>query len=141
MSQKKLAGIHSYSPVVPSKTIPYSRPKWAKCSLVFRPKRTKNPTLWGGTYLYDLYMGVHPPPPALQKESIRIQWTKTLCQNNLKNIALFFTFFKGYRCNQLSVITPKKISNESPEKISVKFNKMTSAVEICRIFPVFSQFL
>ena len=27
------------------------------------------------------------------------------------------------------------------EKISVKFNKMTSAVEICRIFPVFSQFL
>ena len=65
MSQKKLAGIHSYSPVVPSKTIPYSRPKWAKCSLVFRPKRTKNPTLWGGTYLYDLYKGVHPPPPGI----------------------------------------------------------------------------
>ena len=28
------------------------------------------------------------------------QWTKTLCQNNLKNIAIFqFAFFKGYRCN------------------------------------------
>ena len=53
-----------------------------------------------------------PPPPTwhyrwekLMKESVRklsnfnFQWTKTLCQNNLKNIALFFTFFKGCRCN------------------------------------------
>ena len=40
--------IHS---VVPSKTIPDSRPKWAKCVPVFRPKRRKNPTRWGGTYL------------------------------------------------------------------------------------------
>ena len=39
--------IRSYSPVVPSKTIP-----------VFRPKRRKNHTLWGGTYLYDSYKGV-----------------------------------------------------------------------------------
>ena len=36
--------ITSYTPVVPSKTIPDSRPKWAKCLLVFRPKRCKNPT-------------------------------------------------------------------------------------------------
>ena len=41
--------IHS---VVPSKTTPDSRPKWAKCILVFRPKRFRNPTRWGGTYLY-----------------------------------------------------------------------------------------
>ena len=27
------------------------------------------------------------------------QWTKTLYQNNLKNIALIFTFFKALRCN------------------------------------------
>jgi len=27
--------------------------------------------------------------------NINFQWTKTLYQNNLKNIALFFTFFKG----------------------------------------------
>ena len=27
------------------------------------------------------------------------QGTKTLYQNNLKNIAFFFTFFKGYRYN------------------------------------------
>ena len=43
------------------------------------------------------------------------QWTKTLYQNNLNNIAFFFTFFKGYKCNKLSVITPKKVSNGSPE--------------------------
>ena len=53
--------IHS---VVPSKTIPDSRPKWAKCISVFRPKRHKNLTQWGGTYyLYGLYKGVAPSPP------------------------------------------------------------------------------
>ena len=36
-------------------------PGW--CILVFRPKRLKNPTLWGGTYLYSLYKGVTSPPP------------------------------------------------------------------------------
>ena len=36
--------IRSYTPVVPSKTIPDSRPKWAKSIPVFRPKRPKNPT-------------------------------------------------------------------------------------------------
>ena len=50
--------------VVPSKTIPDSRPIWAKCIPVFRPKRRKTPTRWGGIYLYGLYKGVpHPPPP------------------------------------------------------------------------------
>ena len=39
--------IHS---VVPSKTIPGARPKWAKCIPVFIPKRRKNPTRWGGKY-------------------------------------------------------------------------------------------
>ena len=29
----------------------------------FRPKRRKNPTRWGGTYLYGLYKGVTYPPP------------------------------------------------------------------------------
>ena len=33
-----------------------SRPKWAKSIPVYR----KNPTLWGGTYLYGLYKGVLP---------------------------------------------------------------------------------
>ena len=49
--------IHS---VVSSKTIPDSRPKWAKCISVFRPKRPKNPTRWGGTYPYGLYKEVSP---------------------------------------------------------------------------------
>ena len=47
---------------IPSKTIPDSRPKWAKCIPVFRPKRRKNPTWRGGKYLYGLYTGVPPPP-------------------------------------------------------------------------------
>ena len=40
----------------------------------------------------------------IKMESIRklsnfdFQWTKTLYQNNLKHIAVFFTFFTGYRC-------------------------------------------
>ena len=41
--------------VVPSKTIPDARPKMAKCIPIFRPKRCKNPTRWGGTYPYGLY--------------------------------------------------------------------------------------
>ena len=43
-----------------SKTIPDSRPKWAKCIFVFRPKRRKNPTRWGGTYV--AYIRESPPP-------------------------------------------------------------------------------
>ena len=54
--------IHS---VVSSNTIPDSRPYFAKCIPVFRPKRRKNPTRWGGTYLYGLYKGV-PSPPGIQ---------------------------------------------------------------------------
>ena len=53
--------LRSYTSVVPSKTIPDSRPKWAKCIFVFRPKRRKNPTRWGGTYV--AYIGESPPPP------------------------------------------------------------------------------
>ena len=34
---------------------------------------------------------------------------KTLYQNILSDIAFFFTLFKGYRCNKLSVITPRTI--------------------------------
>ena len=42
------------------KTIPDSRPKWAKFIPVFRQKRRKNPTRWGVTYLYSFYKGVLP---------------------------------------------------------------------------------
>ena len=55
--------MRSCTPVVPSKTIPDSRAKLAKCILIFRPKRRKNPTRRGGTYLYSLYKGVPPRLP------------------------------------------------------------------------------
>ena len=50
--------IRLYTPVVPSKTIPVSRPQWTKSTPVFRPKRRKKHTLWGGTYLYGLHKEV-----------------------------------------------------------------------------------
>ena len=49
----------SYTSLVPSKTIPYSRPK---STPVFRLKRYKNPTLLGGTYL----KGADPLPSRAQ---------------------------------------------------------------------------
>ena len=48
------------------------------------------------------------------------QWTKTLYQNNLKNIAFFFTFFVGLK--MLLVIIKENFSRES-EKMKVKFHK------------------
>ena len=35
----------------------------------FRPKRLKNHTLWGSTYLYGLYKGVHLPPGLNQSDT------------------------------------------------------------------------
>ena len=55
-------------PVVPSKTISASRPKWAKHRFSDLKWR-KNHALRGGTYLYDLYRRVssfRPPPPRPQ---------------------------------------------------------------------------
>ena len=31
--------------------------------------------------------------------NFNFQWAKTLYQKSLNNVAFFFTFFKGYRCN------------------------------------------
>ena len=72
--------VHTLTYIVPSKTIPDSRPKWAKCIFFFKPKRRKNPTRCGGTYIYSLYKGV-PPPPGLYFlfiESARHQKTSWL---------------------------------------------------------------
>ena len=54
--------MRSYTAVVPSKTIPDSRPKWEKCTPVFRPKRPQNPTLWGA-HTYIAYIRNYPPLP------------------------------------------------------------------------------
>ena len=67
--------------------------------------------------------------PAIKTESIRklsnfnFQLTKTLYQNNLKHIVFFFTFFKDYTCNQLCVITPKKICYGGPRKFMSNLTK------------------
>ena len=51
--------IHSFTPVVPSKTIPDSRPNWAKCMPVFRPKGPKTlPD--GAAHTYIAYLREYP---------------------------------------------------------------------------------
>ena len=56
-----------YTPVVPPKTIPDSRPKQAKCIPVFRPKRRKSPQpepySMGRTYI--AYIRKYPTPAPL----------------------------------------------------------------------------
>ena len=48
----------SYIPVVPSKTIPDSRLKWAKCIAVFRPKRRKKNEPDGAAHTYMASPGI-----------------------------------------------------------------------------------
>ena len=63
-------------------------------------------------------------------------------QDNLSNIALFFTFFKGY-INVIIVIcnNTKESFLWEPEKTNVKFHKMTAYSWNFRNLPVFLQFL
>ena len=51
------------------------------------------------------------------------QWTKTLYQNNLKNIAFFFTFFKGYICILVICNNTKENFSSEHEKMNVHFLK------------------
>ena len=62
-------------PVVPSKTIPDSRPRQAKCIPVFRPKWCKTPTLWGGTQW-------NTPPPR------EVRWLSAKIDIGFKNIEI-----------------------------------------------------
>ena len=68
--------------------------------------------------------------------NFNFQWTKTLYQNNLKNIAFFFAFLKGLTCNKSSLVTRKKISHGSPRKWMSNFTKWHLTHEIFRILPV-----
>ena len=56
--------------------------------------------------------------------NFNFQWTKTLYQNNLKNIAFFFAFLKGLTCNKSSLVTRKKISHGSPRKWMSNFTRI-----------------
>ena len=96
---------------VPSKTIPDSRPKWAKSIPVFRPKRRQNHTLWGGTYLYT-HIREYPPGSI----------SHTLC----RRICLLYCRSLCCACNPNFLLNPLKknaivcwnFSNE-PSKILI----------------------
>ena len=64
--------MRSYTPVVPSKTIPDSRQNGQSLYPFSDQKWRKNHTLWGGTYLYGLYKGV---PPA---DNCRPMWVSVV---------------------------------------------------------------
>ena len=49
--------LHSYTPIVPTKTIPDSRPT-GQSVYPFSGKKAQNLSLWGGTYLYGLFKRV-----------------------------------------------------------------------------------
>ena len=55
--------------------------KRAKSITYFRLGMLENYTLWGGTYLYGLYMGVYPPPPPGPQSGVSLnQWnTGKIC--------------------------------------------------------------
>ena len=85
---------NSYTPVDRSKTIPDPRPKWTKCIPVFRPKRRKNPTPWGGTH-YMAYIKEYPPGIlifvlhrgySVDSYSVNLLWTRSLSKNSKMNI-------------------------------------------------------
>ena len=71
--------------VVHSKTIPDSRPKWAKCIPVFRPKRRKNTTRsWDGTAHTSMAYIKEPPPRACCTETLPVITGKK------RNVKVFF---------------------------------------------------
>ena len=106
-----------------------------------KARRSKRKAKAKSTWQYQSKM-INIKTKSIRKLSnCNFQWTKTLSQNSLNNIAFFFTLFKGFRCNQLSVITPKKISCVSPRKEMSNFTKWHLTHEIFRILPAFSQFL
>ena len=70
------------------------------------------------------------------------QWTKTLDQNNLKNIAYCFYIFQELKMLLVICNNTKKNLLWQPEKMNVKqFTKLHLTHEIFRIVPVFSQLL
>ena len=81
----------------------------------FQTKRRKNPTLWGGTYLYGLYKEVPPLPqgPILQKVdsvSVVVQlypWFK-----------FYFLLFRGMVSMIMSLKQTNKKIKPSKDKIA-----------------------
>ena len=95
-----------HRPVVPPKTIP-----------VFGPKRAKNFTRWGVTYLYSLYKGVRvpppPPPPGVERE-IRFSrakllyigdWYIWIIIKHARVLSILFKPLEGVRIKEESVLS------------------------------------
>ena len=102
--------IRSYSLVSPSKTIPDTRPKLAKCIPVFRPKRPQNHTLWGGAYLYVLYKGEHPPPPPGKKF---MEWIKATSFGPLRLVWKRQTASTEKTCLEDKIVMPQCLPSHS----------------------------
>ena len=69
--------IRSYTPAVPSKAIPDSRPKWAKSLSVFRLKRHKN-NPFGVEQTYMAYVREQPPPGCYHNRGQLTTYNETL---------------------------------------------------------------
>ena len=78
---------------------------------------------------YQVALGL-PGKSMFKTESTRtlnnfdFQRTKTLYHNNLKHIAFFLSFFKGYWCKKSSVVTRKKNSHGRPRKWMSNFTEL-----------------
>ena len=73
--KRQINVLHSTLPLFPRKSLHDFRPKCKTFVPVFRPKRRKINTLWGGTYPYGLKKGVE-----LKKEKLRREERVILCQ-------------------------------------------------------------
>ena len=83
-----------------------SRPTWARSIPVFRSKRLKNYTLWGGTCLYGLYKGV--PPSLVLTLKQNVENRKSLITSKLLRwksrfldiyLNIFFRYISVFNCN------------------------------------------
>ena len=85
-------------------------------SVIWNPTDDCNPETkfpWKGSGIQSMKSEIHGVESRIQtvldspelrwnqeiESNFNFQWTKTLYQNNLNDIAFFFTFFKGYRYN------------------------------------------
>ena len=108
-----------YTPVVPSKTIPNSRPNWVKSIPVFRPKQCKNPTEQGGTYLYGFYKRVPP------QDKRRL--TKIKCDDFTRQLSFttclvcrtyIYLFFRSAVCCSIQIA----MFCGTPENLILRYN-------------------
>ena len=72
----------SYTPIVPSKTLPYSRPKWVKCFAFLDQDGAKTPPD-GAAHTYIAYIREYLPPPGGNGEEALVGRGQLYCQASL----------------------------------------------------------